>query len=436
MAMGIYDRLCSRQTSVGVVGLGYVGMPLALEMAKHFNVVGFDLIKKVCNCSSTDYPPPLNDDGSEAQYDGRPVIAGSVEDLADVGFYIVAVGTPVNDSHAPDISQLLAATESVGGMLKRGDYVVYESTVFPGCTEQECVPLLERISGLECGRDFKVGYSPERINPGDQAHDLTNTPKIISGCDEEAVGEIARVYGRVVSAPLWRASDIRSAESAKLLENIQRCVNIALINEMSMTLGRMGIDVSEVVRLASSKWNFTAYSPGLVGGHCIPVDPYYMISEAARRGIDMPLTRLGCAVNESMAGYVADEVLRRISGSVGREGRRPRVLVLGVAYKPDSDDIRSSGAAALRECLSERGAECDVVDEMVDGESVKRMYGFELSDSPSGVYDAVVIAVAHECYRGLEDEWFARVTTGPEALLADLGATYKGRISNLRYWTL
>ena len=168
-----------------------------------------------------------------------------------MGFYIVAVGTPVDDSRTPDISQLLAATESVGGILKRGDYVVYESTVFPGCTEQECVPLLERISGLECGRDFKVGYSPERINPGDQAHDLTNTPKIISGCDEEAVGEIARVYGRVVSAPLWRASDIRSAESAKLLENIQRCVNIALINEMSMTLGRMGIDVSEVVRLAS-----------------------------------------------------------------------------------------------------------------------------------------------------------------------------------------
>ncbi len=436
MAMGIYDRLCSRQTAVGVVGLGYVGMPLALEMAKHFNVVGFDSLKSINTCESMNYPPPSDGDGNGAQYGGRPVIAGNIDELADAAFYIVAVGTPVDDSRTPDISQLLTATESVGGMLKRGDYVVYESTVFPGCTEQECVPLLERISGLGCGRDFKVGYSPERINPGDQAHDLTNTPKIISGCDEESVGEIARVYGRVVRAPLCRASDIRSAEAAKLLENIQRCVNIALINEMSMTLGRMGIDVSEVVRLASSKWNFTTYSPGLVGGHCIPVDPYYMISEAARWGMDMPLTRIGCAVNESMAGYVADEVLRRISGSAGMEGRRPRVLVLGVAYKPDFDDIRSSGAAALKKCLSERGAECDVVDEMVDGESVKRMYGFELSDSPSGVYDAVVIAVAHECYRGLDDEWFARVTTGPDALLADLGGTYKGRISNLRYWTL
>lgn len=443
MAMEIYERLESRRTAVGVLGLGYVGMPLALEMAKHFDVVGYDPSVKITTSKTINYPPPSaspppSDRESErAEKHGRfPAIAADISELADASFYIIAVGTPVDSSHKPDIGQLLSATESVGAILKRGDYVVYESTVFPGCTEEECIPLLERISGLRCGCDFKVGYSPERINPGDASHELVNTPKIISGCDDEAAAEIARVYGRVISASLHIASDIRSAEAAKLLENIQRCVNIALMNEMSMTLGSMGIDMDEVVVLASSKWNFTAYSPGLVGGHCIPVDPYYLISEASRRGGDMPLTRMSCAVNERMPAYVADEVARRIGVAGDVAGRRRRVLVMGVAYKSNSDDIRNSGVVAMVERLSALGVECDVVDDVVDGGAVKRMYGLELSEFPSGVYDAVVIAVAHDCYAGFDEEWFGRVASGPEALLADLWGVYKGRISNMKYWTL
>lgn len=443
MAMEIFERLESRRTVVGVLGLGYVGMPLALEMAKHFDVVGYDPSARVIASKPTNSPPPSasppppDHERERAEEHGCfPTIASDISELADASFYIIAVGTPVDSSHKPDIGQLLSATESVGAILKRGDYVVYESTVFPGCTEEECIPLLERISGLRCGRDFKVGYSPERINPGDASHELVNTPKIISGCDDEAAAEIARVYGRVIAASLHIASDIRSAEAAKLLENIQRCVNIALMNEMSMTLGSMGIDMDEVVALASSKWNFTAYSPGLVGGHCIPVDPYYLISEASRRGGDMPLTRMSCAVNERMPAYVADEVARRIGVAGDVAGRRRRVLVMGVAYKSNSDDIRNSGVVEMAERLSALGVECDVVDEVVDGGAVKRMYGLELSECPSGVYDAVVIAVAHDCYAGFDEEWFGRVASGPEALLADLWGIYKGRISNMKYWTL
>lgn len=416
MTTGIFDRLESRRASVGVVGLGYVGMPLAQALSRHFDVAGYD---------------PRFRAAGDSDVDDGPVIAGDMDALSAASFYIIAVGTPIDGDRRPDIGALLSATESVGGLLKRGDYVVYESTVYPGCTEDECVPLLEKISGLRCGRDFKVGYSPERINPGDPRHGLADTPKIISGCDDEAESEIARVYGKVVGASLHIASDIRQAEAAKLLENIQRCMNIALMNEMSVTFGRMGIDIDEVVELASAKWNFAPYRPGLVGGHCIPVDPYYLIWKAERQGADMPLTRLGCAVNERMPAYVAGEVARRIPAGGNR-----RVLVMGMAYKRNSDDIRNSGVAVLTECLTALGLECDVVDGMVDRRAVKRMYGLELKACPEGVYDAVVIAVAHDCYAGFDEEWFGRMSSGREALLADLSGVYRGRVSNMKYWSL
>ncbi len=433
--INIYEFLKSHRASVAVVGLGYVGLPLALELSKHFNVVGYDSCSDTIDSISDILPPPDHIGESGHINEGNLAVVKTTEGIADASFYIIAVGTPVDSNHNPDINHLLSATATVGRLLKPGDYVVYESTVFPGCTEEECVPLLEKISGLKCGHDFKVGYSPERINPGDASHVFANTPKIISGCDDEAAAEIARVYGSAISARLHVAHSIRSAEAAKLLENIQRCVNIALINEMSKTFAKMGIDTNEVIKLAASKWNFTEYSPGLVGGHCIPVDPYYLIAEASRAGIDMPLTRMGCAVNESMPDYVADSVATRIR-QTGHDGRRPRVLVLGIAYKRNSDDIRNSGVVEMIARLLSHGIECDVVDEMADSEAVKRMYGIELLPEPSGVYDAVIVAVDHDCYANLDEKWFESVSVGADTLLADLCGTFRGKVSNLKYWTL
>lgn len=429
MTFNIYGRLNSRQTSVAVIGMGYVGRPLALALSRHFNVVGYDVNPHATDCISEPISP-LKPESGDA---GRLELTDCEGDIANASFYIITVGTPVDSSNNPDLSQLLAATRTVGGMLKPGDYVVYESTVFPGCTENVCVPLLEEISGLKCGSEFKAGYSPERINPTDALHEVANISKIIAGCDEEATAEIERVYSYAVSAPLHKARSIRSAEAAKLLENIQRCMNIALMNEMSVTFGGMGIDFGEVVELAATKWNFTPYSPGLVGGHCIPVDPYYLMSEARRAGIDMPLTRMGCSVNEMMPGYVADSVAAHIPADARKKGR-PRALVLGISYKRNSDDVRNSGVAEMIALLEAYGIDCDVVDRMVDGEAVKRMYGLELKEGPEGVYDAVIVAVNHDCYTGLDETWFERLSSGPETLLADLHGVYRGKVTNLKYW--
>lgn len=428
--MDIYDRLATRRASVAVVGLGYVGLPAALEFAGHFDVIGYDVdADRIHTLAEADFPPPSDGTAPSLTFTDDP------QALAGASFYIITVATPVDGARKPDLGQLLSATATVGAALKPGDYVVYESTVFPGCTESECVPLLQRVSGLKCGEEFKVGYSPERINPTDAEHLFGNTPKIVSACDDEALEQIARVYSRVVKAALHKTPHIKAAEAAKLVENIQRNVNIALMNELSEAFDRMGIDRSEVISLASSKWNFVPYTPGLVGGHCIPVDPYYLISEAVRAGLDLPLTRLSCSINERMADYVARSVVGRMP-AFGASGRRPRILVLGIAYKKNSDDIRNSGVAAVVGRLSAQGAECDTTDPFADAAAVKSMYGIDLVGELRPPYDGIVVAVPHDCYCGWDEAYFRELSTGPEALVADLSGVYNGRIKTLRYWTL
>lgn len=334
----------------------------------------------------------------------------------------------------PDLFCLLEATRTVARHLKPGDYVVYESTVSPGCTENECVPVLEECSGLKAGEDFKVGYSPERVNPNDMLHTFANTPKVVAACDEVALKCISEVYSSAVGACIYQAPSIMVAEASKMLENAQRNINIALMNEFSILFSNMGIDMAEVIGAASTKWNFVQCRPGLVGGHCIPVDPHYIIALAENIGVDTPVLKAGCAVNEGMARYVTDSVLRECSAR-GIEPREARVLLMGITYKENIDDIRNSVQAEICRLLGAAVASTDVIDPCADPEKVASMYGINLVGEPAGKYDIIIVAVAHDEYASLDEEWFLSVSS-PDALLADLVWLYRGKINSLGYWSL
>ncbi len=418
----IYERLKGRETSLAVVGLGYVGLPVALEFARHFNVTGYDI-----------------DSGRiaslEKMYEGSGVRFTSSENaLGGAGFHIITVPTPIDDDRKPDLFCLLEATRTVPRHLKPGDYVVYESTVSPGCTENECVPVLEECSGLKAGEDFKVGYSPERVNPNDMLHAFANTPKVVAACDEVALKCISQVYSSAVGASIYHAPSIRVAEASKMLENAQRSINIALMNEFSILFSNMGIDMAEVIGAASTKWNFVQCRPGLVGGHCIPVDPHYVISLAENLGVDTPVLKAGCAVNEGMAEHVVNSVLRECTVR-GIEPREARVLLMGITYKENIDDIRNSVPAEICRLLGGTVASADVVDPYADPEKVASMYGINLVREPSGKYDIIIVAVAHDGYAALDEDWFLSVSS-PDALLADLVWLYRGKIRSLGYWSL
>ena len=418
----IYERLKGRETSLAVVGLGYVGLPVALEFARHFNVTGYDIDNgrsasraKIYGGSGVRPTPPDNASGGAA-------------------FHIITVPTPVDADRKPDLFCLLEATRTVARHLKPGDYVVYESTVSPGCTENECVPVLEECSGLKAGEDFKVGYSPERVNPNDMLHTFANTPKVVAACDEVALKCISEVYSSAVGACIYQAPSIMVAEASKMLENAQRNINIALMNEFSILFSNMGIDMAEVIGAASTKWNFVQCRPGLVGGHCIPVDPHYIIALAENIGVDTPVLKAGCAVNEGMARYVTDSVLRECSAR-GIEPRDARVLLMGITYKENIDDIRNSVQAEICRLLGAAVASTDVIDPCADPEKVASMYGINLVGEPAGKYDIIIVAVAHDEYASLDEEWFLSVSS-PDALLADLVWLYRGKINSLGYWSL
>ena len=419
----IFQRLLARETSVAVVGLGYVGAPVALEFSKIFNVIAYDISESRVN--------HLRDEWAHLSRSLNATTSANA--LDDASLFIVTVGTPVDRYMRPDLSQLMSATHTVGLHLQPGDYVVYESTVYPGCTESECVPLLEKKSGLRCGIDFKVGYSPERINPGDSAHTLSNTPKIVSGIDEAATEELQEIYGYVIGAGVHAASSIKAAEASKIVENVQRAVNIALVNELSALFSHMGVNLREVLDLASTKWNFSSYAPGLVGGHCIPVDPYYLISEARHWGMDLPLIKSSCAVNDGMPDYIARSVLDRIDLS------RPmpaKALIMGVTYKENSDDIRNPAVFRLRELLIAGGVAVDLVDSHADVVKVKRVFGVDMSLSVCPPYDVVIVTVEHSNFWDLDENYFLSITAGKDALLVDLKGIYRGRIKNMKYWAL
>ncbi|HOV11093.1 MAG TPA: nucleotide sugar dehydrogenase, partial [Bacteroidales bacterium] len=323
--MNTYEKLLAKQTKLSVIGLGYVGLPIALEFAKKIQVVGFDIkddrVEMMKNkIDPSEELPSSAFEGCDVQFTSKP------EDLKDATFHIVAVPTPIDSHQLPDLTPLLAATRTVGKILKKGDYVVYESTVYPGCTEEDCIPILEQLSGLKFVKDFKVGFSPERINPGDKDHTITTIKKIVSGCDDESLDIVARVYEIVVKAGVHRASCIKVAESAKIIENTQRDVNIALMNELSIIFNRMGINTFEVLEAAGTKWNFLKFYPGLVGGHCIGVDPYYLTYKAKEYRYHAQIINSGRFVNDSMGFYIAKQTVKKIIAA-GKNVLNSRVLV-------------------------------------------------------------------------------------------------------------
>lgn len=429
----IYDKLIKKEAKLAVVGLGYVGLPLALEFAKKISVIGFDINEERLAKMRKGIDPSQELD-AEAFKDADIEFTSSLDKLREASFFIVAVPTPIDSHNQPDLAPVLGASRSVAKCLKKGDYVVFESTVYPGCTEEDCVPILEDISGLKFGDDFKVGYSPERINPGEKVHTLPNTIKIVSGCDAESLDQIAKVYELVVKPGVHRAPNIKVAEAAKIIENTQRDVNIALMNELSIIFSRIGINTYDVLEAAGTKWNFLNFYPGLVGGHCIGVDPYYLVYKANELKYHSQIISAGRFINDSMGGYIAKKLVKKLIG-LGKAILGARVLVMGLTFKENVADIRNTKVLDIINELRDFGADVDIVDPYADPEDVRRMYGLNLIEKPHGNYDAVIVAVGHNVYHDLEEDYFLSLTH-PNAVLVDIKGLYRDKIHQLKYWSL
>lgn len=395
----LFKQLLNKTESIAVVGLGYVGLPLAVHMAGKFKVMGFDVNEKKV-MQLIQHKDPC-EELPEEEFKGKDINFTSNEEiLREAKFYIVAVPTPIDDLKKPNLGPIKSATATIAKYLKKGDCVVFESTVFPGCTEEICVPILERISRLKFNEDFTVGYSPERINPGDKEHTFTKITKIVSGSTKESLELIADVYNSVVTAGVHKAASLKVAEAAKIVENIQRDVNIGLMNELSQIFSVLDINTKEVLKAAGTKWNFHNYFPGLVGGHCIGVDPYYLINKAKQNRFTPKLLEQVREVNEGMVDHIVSQLERRLFERIFK--RKPvSILVKGIAFKENVNDIRNSKAAELCVQLMNKGFNVVVQDYMVDFREVKRHYGIEVNNTPSGEFDAIVLAVDHEDYKHL-----------------------------------
>jgi UDP-N-acetyl-D-galactosamine dehydrogenase len=428
----MYNELISKKEKLAVIGLGYVGLPIALEFAKKISVIGFD-IKPERVQKMKDKIDPSEELGSSA-FEGCDIhFTHNIEDLRQAKFFIVAVPTPIDKHNLPDLKPLLSASETVGKVLKKGDYVVYESTVYPSCTEEDCVPLLEKLSGLKFKDDFKVGFSPERINPGDKEHTLTKIVKVVSGCDAESLNEIARTYELVVSAGVHRASSIKVAEAAKIIENTQRDINIAFMNELSLIFDKLNINTYEVVEAASTKWNFLKFFPGLVGGHCIGVDPYYLSYKADELGIHAKIISAGRSINDSMGGYIATQTVKKMI-SAGKTINRAKVLILGATFKENVSDIRNSKVADVVRELQSFGVTVEIADPFANSKELLLEYGFGLSPI-SGNYDAIILAVNHREYLNLPEDHFIGLSN-TNGIFVDIKGVYRNKIKTLTYWSL
>ncbi|MBS1919540.1 MAG: nucleotide sugar dehydrogenase [Bacteroidetes bacterium] len=429
----MYQELIDKKAKLAVIGLGYVGLPIALEFARKISVIGFDISEKRIEMMKQGIDPS-NELEKESFRGCDIVFTNSLDVLREAKFFIVAVPTPVDEHNVPDLIPVKKASETVGKVVKKGDYVVFESTVYPGCTEEDCLPIIEKLSGLKNVTDFKMGYSPERINPGDKKHTLSSVVKVVSGCDAESLEEIAKVYELVVKAGVHRASSIKVAEAAKIIENTQRDLNIALMNELSVIFDKMGINTYEVLNAAGTKWNFLKFFPGLVGGHCIGVDPYYLTHKAQELGYTPQVILAGRSINDSMGSYVAQKVVQHIieySGNV----KKSKVLVKGATFKENVSDIRNSKVADVVKELKSFFVNVDVEDPFADSGELMHEYGFGLVNSVGNDYDAVIITVPHEEYLGLDDNYFASICK-PHALVADLKGIYRNKINNRNYWSL
>ncbi len=429
----MFAALKNKEKKIAIVGLGYVGLPLAMGFADKLSVIGYDINEDRLAKLREGIDP--NGELESSQWKGKDIeFTSSVDKLKEASFYVIAVPTPIDQHNEPDLTPLLLATRTVASVLDPGDYVVYESTVYPGCTEEDCVPLLEEISGLKCKQDFKIGYSPERINPGDKVHTLQNTVKIVSGCDDEALSEIKQVYGLIIEAGLHQASSIRVAEAAKIIENTQRDVNIALMNELSIIFDRMGINTFEVLEAAGTKWNFLHFYPGLVGGHCIGVDPYYLVHKAKELQYHPKMINSGRFVNDSMGRYIAKKIVKKVLAQ-GKNILHARVLVMGITFKENVSDIRNSKVVDMVREFMDFGAVVDVVDPYASPLAVEQEYGIELKEQPGKDYDAIVVAVAHKDYILLDENYFISLSN-EKAVLGDIKGLYRHKIKNMAYWSL
>ena len=429
----MYKELVEKEKKLAVIGLGYVGLPIALEFAKKISVIGFDINQNRIEMMKKGIDPS-NELDSEA-FEGCDILfTNSLDVLKEANFFIVAVPTPVDEHNVPDLVPVQKASETVGKVIKKGDYVVFESTVYPGCTEEDCLPIIEKLSGLKNITDFKLGYSPERINPGDKKHTLSNVIKVVSGCDVESLDEIAKVYELVVKAGVHKTSSIKVAEAAKIIENTQRDLNIALMNELSIIFDMMKINTYEVLEAAGTKWNFLKFQPGLVGGHCIGVDPYYLTYKARKLGYGSQVILAGRNINDEMANYVARKVIQHIIRYNG-DVRSSKVLIKGATFKENVSDIRNSKVADIVKELKAFYINVDVEDPYANSDHLVHEYGFGLSGNLSNEYDAVIVAVPHEPYLCLDENYFASITK-PHGLIADLKGLYRNKIVNRNYWSL
>lgn len=398
--MNVYEELINKKTKLSLIGLGYVGMPIAVAFAKKLNVVGFDVNKDKIELYKSGIDP-TNEVGSDGIKSTTVYFTSDETELKKAKFHIVAVPTPVNEDHTPDLSPVEGASAILGRNLTAGSVIVFESTVYPGVTEDVCIPILERESGLKCGVDFKIGYSPERINPGDKVHRLETIKKIVSGMDEETLDTVAKVYELVVDAGVHRAESIKVAEAAKVIENSQRDINIAFMNELSIIFNKMGIDTQAVLRAAGTKWNFLNFSPGLVGGHCIGVDPYYLTYKAEMMGYHSQIILSGRRINDDMGKYVAENCVKSLIAA-GKAVKGAKIAILGFTFKENCPDTRNTKVIDIVNELREYGIEPIIADPEADANEAERLYGIRFTDLRNIVeMDAVILAVAHEGFKKL-----------------------------------
>jgi UDP-N-acetyl-D-galactosamine dehydrogenase len=429
----MYQRIVAKESKVAVVGLGYVGLPIALAFARKVQVIGFDIHEGRIQMMQQSIDP--SNELASSVFDHCDIsFTSSIDDLRQAHFYIIAVPTPVDAHNVPDLTPVLRASETIGKVVKKGDYVVFESTVYPGCTEEDCLPVIEKISGLKAGLDFKYGYSPERINPGDKVHTLENVIKVVSGSDAQALDEIAQVYELVVTAGVHRASSVKVAEAAKIIENTQRDLNIALMNELSVIFDKMGINTYEVLEAAGTKWNFLKFYPGLVGGHCIGVDPYYLTYKSAQLGYNARVILSGRTINDEMAAYVAKKTVQSIIKS-GANIAESKVLVMGCTFKENVSDIRNSKVADVIKELQAFNVTVHVTDTHADSAELQHEYGFGLETELSNDYDAIIVAVNHDAYSQYDEAYFKSISK-VNALIVDLKGVFRGKITQLKYWSL
>jgi len=432
----MYNELKSKQKKIAIIGLGYVGLPLALEFAKKFSVIGYDINEERIEMMRNNVDPSEELDTS-AFANKDILFTANADDLKHAHFFVVAVPTPVDEHKVPNLKPLIGASTTVGNAIKKGDYVVYESTVYPGATEDDCLPIVEKLSGLKLNVDYKAGYSPERINPGDKEHTVDKILKIVSGSDDESAEEIAKIYGEIITAGIFKAATIKVAEAAKVIENTQRDLNISLMNELAIIFDKMGIDTRAVIEAAGTKWNFIKLYPGLVGGHCIGVDPYYLTYKAKKLGYDPQVILSGRRINDGMPGFVAKRLVQKMIQK-GKNTQKSKVLVMGFTFKENVADIRNTKVVDLVKELMEYSVNVHLVDAYADPNDVVHEYKLPMMDNPSDNYDAVIVAVNHKEYVKLNAEYFKSLMNGAPILM-DLKGVYNQKemeAAGIEYWRL